>query len=217
MTKYDCILIAVLLIVFFAIGSTGFTLKEKSYSSTVSFYDFSKAGYWGENVISSFERLAFIPRTLSKLLYKVVGRDAVEVTHIFGLGTFLLGKKCFVHLLSVTDADDLDVFFLASEEFAYGLCLSLDGAGRSFLYKDISVLSVLKCKEDKIDCFFETHNEACHLWLGEGDWVAVANLVNPERDDRTTRAHDITITCTADLCLSAVSALCNCDTLFQRL
>ena len=73
MTKYVCILIAVLLIVFFAIGSTGFILKEKSYSSTVSFYDFSKAGYWGENVISSFERLAFIPRTLSKLLYKVVG------------------------------------------------------------------------------------------------------------------------------------------------
>ena len=101
---------------------------------------------------------------------------------VLSLGALFLGEKGFVHLLSVTDTDDLDVFFLASEEFAYGLCLSLNGAGRSFLYKDISVLSVLECEEDEIDCFFETHNEACHLWLGEGDRVAVAYLVDPERD-----------------------------------
>ena len=107
----------------------------------------------------------------------------------------------------MTDTDDLDVFFLASEEFAYGLCLSLDGAGRSFLYKDISVLSVLECEEDKIDCFFETHNEACHLWLGEGDRVAVAYLVNPERDYGTAAAHHIAVAGTADLGFTAVTAL----------
>jgi len=39
----------------------------------------------------------------------VVGRDAVEVAQVLGLGAFFLGEERLVHLLAVTDADDLDV------------------------------------------------------------------------------------------------------------
>lgn len=73
MSKYFCILLAVLLVIFFALGNTGFTLREKLYSSEVWFYDFSRSNDWGRNVIVSFERLTFLPSAISKLFYKIFG------------------------------------------------------------------------------------------------------------------------------------------------
>ena len=73
MSKYFCILLAVLLVIFFALGNTGFTLRERLYSSEVWFYDFSRANDWGRNVILSFERLTFLPSSISKLFYKIFG------------------------------------------------------------------------------------------------------------------------------------------------
>lgn len=59
----------------------------------------------------------------------VVGRHTVEVAHVLCLGTLLVGEQGFVHLLAMTDADDLDVLFVPAEEFAHGFGLRLDGAG----------------------------------------------------------------------------------------
>ena len=83
----------------------------------------------------------------------------------------------------MTDADDLDVFFLATKELANGFCLGLDGAGRCLLDEDIAILSMFECEENEVNGFFERHDEAGHLRFGEGDRVAVADLVDPERDD----------------------------------
>ena len=80
----------------------------------------------------------------------------------------------------MTDADDFDVFLLSAKEFADSFGLGLDGAGGSFLDKDVSVLAMLEGKEDQVDGFFKAHDEAGHFWLGEGDRVALANLVNPK-------------------------------------
>ena len=147
----------------------------------------------------------------------IVGWNAVEVSHIFGLGTFFLGEKGFIHLLSVTDTDYFDVFFLASKERAYGFCLGLDSASWGFLNEDVSVLSVVECEEYKVNSFFDTHYKASHLWLGESDRVAIANLVNPKRNNRTARTHYITVAGAADLGVSAIAALGHCHFLFDGL
>ena len=55
----------------------------------------------------------------------------------------------------MTDTDNLDVFFLATEQLAYCLGLCLDGASRSFLYEDITVLTMLESKEYKVNSLFQ--------------------------------------------------------------
>lgn len=116
----------------------------------------------------------------------VVGWDTVEVAHVFGFGALFVGEEGFVHLFAVADADDLNVFFLATEELAYGFGLGLDGAGWGFLYEDVTVLAVFEGEEDEVYGFFEAHDETGHVGFGEGDGVAVADLVYPQWDDGAT-------------------------------
>ena len=145
--------------------------------------------------VSFFEELVVVEVT-------VIGRDSIEVAHINGLGSFFLGEEGFVHLLSVTDADDFDFFLLASEEFTNSLSLGLDCAGRSFLDEDVSVASVLEGEEDQVHSFVQGHDEAGHGGLGEGDRVTVADLFDPQRNHGAAGAHDVAITSAADLCVS---------------
>ena len=147
----------------------------------------------------------------------VVSRYTVEVAHILGLGALLLGEQCLIHLLSVADADHFDILLLASEELANGLGLGLDRAGRSFLHEDVTVVAMLEGEEDEIDGLLQRHDEAGHLGLGQRDGVAIANLINPQGNDRTTGAHHIAIAGAANLGLARVATLGHCNLLLHGL
>ena len=129
----------------------------------------------------------------------VVSGYTIEVAHILGLGALLLSEQCLVHLLSVADADHFDILLLATEELANSLGLGLDRASGGFLYEDIAVVSVLESEEDKIDGLLQRHDEAGHLGFGQRDGVAIANLINPQGNDRAAGAHHIAIARAADL------------------
>ena len=161
----------------------------------------------------------------------VVGGDAVEVAHVFGLGALFVGEKRLVHLLAVADADDLDVGLqlfggggevaapgvlrLAGEEFADGFGLGADGAGGGFLDQDVAVLAVLEGEEDQVNGFGERHDKAGHAGLGQGDGVAVAYLVDPQGDNGAARTHHIAVAGAADLGLAGIAALGDGDLLFD--
>ena len=82
----------------------------------------------------------------------------------------------------MADADDLDVFFLAAEKFAYCFGLGTNSAGGSFLDEDVAVAAVLKGEENKIHGFVEAHDEAGHRGLGKRNRVAIAGLFDPQRN-----------------------------------
>ena len=147
----------------------------------------------------------------------VVSGYTVEVAHILGLGALLLGEQCLIHLLSVADADDFDILLLASEELANGLGLGLDRASRGFLYEDVTVVSMLESEKDEIDGLLQRHDEAGHLGLGQRDGVAIANLVYPQGNDRTTGTHHIAIARAADLGIARVATLGDGDLLLHGL
>ncbi len=147
----------------------------------------------------------------------VVGGDAVEVAHILGLGSLFLREEGLIQFLAVADADDLDVFLLASEELADGLGLGLDGAGGGFLDEDVAVLAMLEGEEHEVHGLVEGHYEARHRGLGEGDGLAAADLVDPEGDDRAAGAHYVAVARAADLGAEGVAALGNGDLLLQGL
>ena len=74
-------------------------------------------------------------------------------------------------------SNHFDFLFLPTKELAHCLCLGLDGAGRSLLHKDITILTVLEGEEHKVNSLFETHYEAGHLGLCEGDKVFPVNML----------------------------------------
>ena len=137
----------------------------------------------------------------------VVGGNAVEVAQVFGLGAFFFGEECLVHLFAVADADDFDVVFIAAKEFADCLCLSLDGAGGGFLDKDVSVLAVLEGEKNEVYGFVKGHDEAGHGGLGDGDGLAVLDLVYPKGDYGAAGAHDVAVAGAANPCAQGVAAL----------
>ena len=132
----------------------------------------------------------------------VVGGDPVKVAHVDGFGALLVGEEGLVHFLTVADADDLDVFFLAAEELADGFRLGPDGAGGGLLNEQVAVLAVLKGEEHQVHSLFQGHDEPGHVGLGDGDGVAGFDLVDPQRDDGAPGAHDVAVAGAADFRLA---------------
>ena len=91
------------------------------------------------------------------------------------------------------------------EEVSNSFSLSLNSTSWGFLNKNVSILAMFEGEEYEIYSFFETHDEACHFWLGESNRVAITDLVDPQRNNRTTRAHHITITSAANLGVTTVT------------
>ena len=57
---------------------------------------------------------------------------------------------------------------------------------------------MLESEQDQIHSLVQVHQKAGHIGVGNGDWVASLDLVNEQRNDRTTAAHDIAVTGAAD-------------------
>ena len=147
----------------------------------------------------------------------VVGGDTVEIAHVDGFGAFLVGKQGFVHLFAVADADDLDFLFLAAKELTNGFRLGLDGAGRGFFDEEIAVFAMLEGEEHQIHRFFQRHDEPGHVGLGDGDGVAGFDLVDPQRDNGATAAHDVAVAGAADFRLAGHPGLGNGHLFFNSL
>lgn len=117
----------------------------------------------------------------------------------------------------MANANDFDVLFAATKEFTDSFGLGLDGTRWSLLDEDIAILTMFKSKQDKIHGLIKTHNEACHSRFCQSDWLAIADLVNPEGNDRAPAAHYVAIACAADLGGARLAGLGYSHLLFDRL
>ena len=147
----------------------------------------------------------------------VVRRYAVEVAHVHSLGAFLVGEQSFVHLLTVTDTDSLNLALVATEQLTHSLGLGLDGTSGSLLDQQVAILTMLKGKQHQINSLFKAHDEAGHVAIGQSDRLVVADLVDPQRDNGTAAAHNVAVTGATDLGLAAITALGHSDLLFHSL
>ena len=110
----------------------------------------------------------------------------------------------------MTNADNLNIFFLAAKELTDSFRLSPDGTSRSFLNKDVTILTMFESKQYEIHRLFQWHDEARHFRLGQRYRITIANLLYPERNDWTTGTHHVAITCTTNLGLAGITAFCHC-------
>ena len=70
-------------------------------------------------------------------------------------------------------------------------------------------------KEYKVYCFFETHDETSHIWFSQSNGITITNLINPQWNNRASRAHYVSITSTANLSIKAVTRLGYCNLLLK--
>ena len=82
----------------------------------------------------------------------------------------------------MTDTDNLDVLFLATKEFTNGLRLGLNGASRSLLNKDITILTMFESEKYKVYRLFQRHDKTSHRRLSQSYRIAIADLLYPQRN-----------------------------------
>ena len=107
----------------------------------------------------------------------------------------------------MTDANHLDILLLTTEQLTHRLRLRLYRACRSLLHQDVTILPMLKGKQHQVHSLLERHDKSRHLRLRQRNRVALTNLLNPQRDDTSARAHHITIACAANLRVATVTTL----------
>ena len=57
---------------------------------------------------------------------------------------------------------------------------------------------MLESEQDQIHSLVQVHQETGHVGIGDGDGVASLDLVDEQRNDRATAAHDVAVTGAAD-------------------
>ena len=91
-----------------------------------------------------------------------------------------------------------DVRASIAEQLLDGLCQIADGRGISLLDEQIAGVSVLEGEHNQIHSLVQIHQEAGHVGVSDGDGVTSLDLVNEQRDNGTTAAHNVAVTSAAD-------------------
>lgn len=99
------------------------------------------------------------------------------------------------------------ILLAAAEKLAHRLGLGGDSACRSLLHQYVAVAPILESEDYKIHSLVETHYEPCHRRLSYGNRISGAHLFDPQRNHRPARAHHVSISCAANLCLAGETAL----------
>ena len=133
----------------------------------------------------------------------VVSGNTEVVTHILAAQTLLTGHQGLEQLLAVTGADDVRTGI--AEQLLDGLCQIADGGSIRLLDEQITGICMLESEQDQIHSLVQVHQKAGHVGVGDSDGVACLDLVDEQRNDRTTAAHDVAITGAADGCAASLS------------
>ena len=96
----------------------------------------------------------------------------------------------------MTGADDVRAGI--AEQLLDSLSQIADGGSIRLLDEQITGICMLESEQDQIHSLVQVHQKAGHIGVGNGDGVASLDLVDEQRNDRATAAHDITVTGAAD-------------------
>ncbi|MCY1175079.1 hypothetical protein D9M73_153010 [compost metagenome] len=88
--------------------------------------------------------------------------------------------------------DDLDGI-VTSEQFLERLRQVRHCRGRCFLDENIALLGVLERVQNQVNRILERHQEACHVRVSDGQRLTALQLIDEQRDHRTTGCHDVTV------------------------
>jgi len=96
----------------------------------------------------------------------------------------------------VTGTDDVRAGI--AEQLLDSLSQIADSRGISLLDEQIAGVSVLEGEHHQIHSLIQVHQEAGHVGVSDGDGVTSLDLVDEQRDNGTTAAHNVAVTSAAD-------------------
>ena len=134
----------------------------------------------------------------------VVSSNTEVMTHILAAQTLLTGHQSLEQLLAVTSADDVRTGI--AEQLLDGLCQIADGGSIRLLDEQITRICMLESEQDQIHSLVQVHQKAGHVGVGDGDGIASLDLVDEQRNDGATAAHDVAVTGAADGRAAALSS-----------
>ena len=126
----------------------------------------------------------------------VVSGNTEVMTHVLTAQTLLTGHQSLEQLLAMTSADDVRTGI--AEQLLDSLCQITDGGSVRLLDEQVAGVGVLEGKHNQIHSLVQIHQEAGHVGVGDGDGVASLDLVDEQRNDGATAAHDVAVTGAAD-------------------
>ena len=126
----------------------------------------------------------------------VIRSNTEIMAHILAAQTLLTGHQSLEQLLAVTGADDVRAGI--AEQLLDSLSQIADGGSIRLLDEQITGICMLESEQDQIHSLVQVHQKAGHVGVGDGDGVASLDLIDKQRNDRTTAAHDIAVTSAAD-------------------
>ena len=121
-----------------------------------------------------------------------IGRNSVEIAEIFGFTHLLRRTKRFIHLFSVARSDYFDRV-VDSEYLLNSLCQNFDSRCGCFLNEQVSGLGVFECKQHQIDSLVQRHHETRHFRHGDSHRQTGVDLVDKQRNNRSSRTHHVTV------------------------
>ena len=98
-----------------------------------------------------------------------------------------------------------DVRASVTKQLLNSLCQITNGGSIRLLDEQITGICMLESEQDQIHSLVQIHQEAGHVGIGDGDGIASLNLVDEQRDDRATAAHDVAVAGAADRRAAALS------------
>ncbi|ETD46362.1 hypothetical protein X922_17710 [Pseudomonas aeruginosa VRFPA08] len=98
--------------------------------------------------------------------------DTIIVTHVFSTGHFLSTKKRLIKLLSMTRTYYIDRITILAKQLSKRMSQHLDGCSRCFLYKKISIGTMLESIKHKVYGIRKRHHETCHVWISDCERLA---------------------------------------------
>ena len=118
------------------------------------------------------------------------------MAHILAAQTLLTGHQSLEQLLAVTGADDVRTGI--AEQLLDGLCQIADGGSVRLLDEQVTGIGVLEGEHNQVHSLVQIHQKAGHVGVGDGDGIASLDLVDEQRDDGATAAHNVAVTSAAD-------------------
>ena len=125
-----------------------------------------------------------------------VAGHAVVAAHVLGAQALLAGHQGLEQLLTMTGADDVRTGI--TKQLLDCLCQIADGGSIRLLDEQITGICMLESEQDQIHSLVQVHQKAGHVGVSDSDGVACLDLVDEQRNNGTTAAHDVAITGAAD-------------------
>ena len=122
--------------------------------------------------------------------------NAEVMPHVLAAQALLAGHQGLIQLFAVAGTDDAGAGI--AKQLLHGFGQISDGGGVRLLDEQVARIGMFKCELDKVDGLIEVHQEAGHVGVGDGDGIARANLVNEQRNNRSTAAHNVAVPGAAD-------------------